>query len=140
MGILKGQMTLRRYVVHGELPEDGVASIRDAFNQNAFRPAPGVLNQEEVMGWTLQENLMEVDFLDMGRWYIEPYVVAQLRVDKKTIPSKIFQAHFKLEVKKWCAEKDYERCPGNVKNEIKDRLQAEYLSKTHPSVRNVEFC
>ena len=70
MGIIKGQLTCRRYAVLGELPEDYVAAIAKGLKQHAFRPPPAMVSQEESMGWTLFDNITETDFEQIDRWHV----------------------------------------------------------------------
>ena len=140
MGIIKGQLTCRRYAVLGELPEDYVAAIAKGLKQHAFRPPPAMVSQEESMGWTLFDNITETDFEQIDRWHVAPHVLFQLRIDKKTLPSKLFNAELQVEIKRFCESKGYEKCPKSERAAIKERLKSEYLSKTLPSVRTAEVC
>ena len=140
MGILKSALTIRRYDVIGDLPKDYLVSLLQSFEQYAFRSDRILQSKEESIGWTTIHNLLEADFSDYERWFFEPFVVAMMRVDQKSLPSNLFQAHFRQKLSNWCKENDKKTCPSRVKEEIKDNLKFEMYSKSLPKVKTVDFC
>ncbi len=140
MGIFKGNLTLRRYHVEGEVPEDFRIKYQEALQEHAFRDPASVLHQEEVVGWCMVQNLLDTDFSDRDHWLYNHYLVAGLRVDKKVLPSKLFRAHFDKRIQAWCQEHARAKAPASVRQEIKDLLEQEMLAKTLPRVSVTEFC
>ena len=140
MGLFKGALTIRRYRVMGEVPEDFRERYRDSIQTNAFHEPLSATHEGETMGWVRIQNLLDTDFTDMNRWLYNHYLVAAMRVDKKVLPAKLFNATLEKRVQQWCAEQGRERCPSKVKAELKEALTQEMLLKTLPRVQHYEFC
>ena len=51
MGIWKGALTVRRYIVAGEVPDGFRDAYLDALNDRAFREKSNLEPGEEVAGW-----------------------------------------------------------------------------------------
>lgn len=142
MGLLRGGLTVRRFRAVGDVPTDWRERYRDALQGLAFREPPGrgAKGGEELEGWVLVHNLLDTDFSDFNTWLYDPMVVFALRVDKKTLPAKLVNATVEVRVRKWCAERGVERCPGSVKREIKEALEAEWYERALPRVQTTEVC
>jgi DNA recombination-dependent growth factor C len=140
MGILKGALTVRRYHVEGDVPDDFRDVYRDAFQDHAFRERPQAMIGEEAIGWCQVHNLLDTDFSDLNRWLYNHYVLAALRVDKKMLPAKLFKAHLEKRIQAWCEANSRTKAPKSVKEEIKEALEIEMLNKTLPRVATTEFC
>ncbi|MCK6505803.1 recombination-associated protein RdgC [Myxococcota bacterium] len=140
MGILTGAVSVRRYRAVGSLPEDFRTAFGDALADHAFREPREWLPGVEAVGWCQVHNLLDTDFGDLNRWLYNQYLVAAMRVDKKSLPGKYFKAHLDKRVAAWCQEQGRPKCPGPVKADIKDQLQREMLEKTLPRVATYEFC
>lgn len=138
MGITAGALTVARFRVEGELPGGWRDIYRDRLNEFAFREPPVEQGKEEVEGWVQVHNLLDTTFDDFNRWLYNDYAVFALRVDKKRLPAKLFRATLEKECQKWCAEREVERCPATVRTEIKERIEAEWLARTLPSVSVTE--
>lgn len=140
MGILNGSLSVRRYRATGAVPEDFRTAYGDALADHAFREprewVPGV----EAVGWCQVHNLLDTDFGDINRWLYNQYLVAALRVDKKSLPGKLLRAHLDKRVAAWCEEHGRPKCPPRVKADIKEQLEREMLDKTLPRVATYEFC
>lgn len=138
MPLLKGALTGVRYLVEGT-PPDGFRDIYiEALNSNAFREPLSPLHMEEVVGWCQVHNLLDVDFTDINQWLYNNYATFALRMDKKTLPARYFQAHLKKRIDAWCKEHNRERAPSTVKQELRELLQAELLRQTLPSVATLD--
>lgn len=140
MGLFKGAMTVRRYRVIGDVPEDFRDRYRDALQSNAFRPPLNAMHEGEIVGWTRTQNLLDTDFADLNRWLFNHYLVASLRIDKKVLPAALFKAHLQKRIEEWCQGNQRERCPAKVKEELKEKLTEEMMLKTLPRVQIYEFC
>lgn len=138
MGIVGGAMTVARYRVEGDLPEHWRDVFRDRLEEFAFREPALDQGKEEVEGWTQVHNLLDAEFGDFNRWLYNDYAVFALRVDKKRLPAKLFKATVDKECQRWCAERELQRCPAQVKDDIKERIEADWLARTLPSVSVTE--
>ena len=93
----------------------GIAQMRDSFR----------LMQAKVIDLMQVHNLLDTEFLDVNRWLYNQYAVFALRIDKKVLPAKLFQAHLQKRVQGWCAAYNRERCPSKVKQELREALELE---------------
>jgi DNA recombination-dependent growth factor C len=140
MGLLTGAMTVRRFRVVGDLPPGWRDTYRDRLNAMAFREPAGRQGKEEIEGWVQVHNLLDTAFDDLNRWLYDPYAVFALRVDKKTLPAKLFRATVEKRCEAWCAERGVDRCPASVKKEIREQLEQDWLQRTLPRVAVSELC
>lgn len=140
MGILKGMMTVRRYNVLGDIPQNYGHEFHEKLQEHAFQSSSFLSGKEEIVGWTLLKNLLETDFSDIDQWLCMHYITAMMRVDKRNVPSNLFRAHFEQRCAEWCENHDKKHCPARIKEEIKDKLRFELISKSLPKVSTVEFC
>lgn len=143
MKLIKGSRTMRRYSIDGK-PDmsdpDWLTTIQNQFQMHAFENAGNNQRTEEQLGWVTGESLLDADFSRVDKWYLEPYIFAQFRVDKKTLPSNLFRALFEMRVQEWLSTNNKERIPKREKDDIRDVLSAELYAKTLPKVKVVEFC
>ncbi|MBM75459.1 MAG: hypothetical protein CMK59_08650 [Proteobacteria bacterium] len=147
MAFLKGMMTIRRYEVVGEPPKDYIERYTQALKDKCFRGSLNIAYEAEHSGWATLRNFLDTDFSDPTKWHVDGYILANFRVDKKKVPSKIFRARVQLACDEWLRaqgenpeEATTSKIPSKVRKEIKDRISTELLSKTLPSVRTVEWC
>lgn len=133
MGVLSGALSVRRYRVEGSLPE-GREALIDALNANSFRDPLSPVHKEEILGWTQIHNLLDTSFDDVNQWLYNHYAIFAMRVDKKTLPAKLFKAHLQKRQQAWCKESGRERVPAKVKEELKELLELEMLRQTLPKV------
>lgn len=133
MGVLTGSLSVRRYRVDGSLPE-GREVLIQALNANAFRDPLSPVHKEESIGWTQVHNLLDTSFDDVNLWLYNHYAVFSMRVDKKTLPARLFKAHLQKRQQAWCKESGRERVPAKVKEELKELLELEMLRQTLPKV------
>lgn len=138
MGVLKGGLTVRRYRVDGEVPEGFRASYPEFLQAYAFTEPASRTSKQERSGWVLTRNLLDTDFQELDAWLVDTWIVLQLRVDKKTLPARLFNAHLEKRVEAWCDEHNRERAPKTVKDELKEQLEFEWLQRALPSVSTTE--
>ncbi len=140
MAILSGALTVRRFRVVGDVPEGYREIYRDRLDEYAFKERPIEQGKEEQEGWVQVHNLLDNTFTDMNKWLYNNYAVFALRVDKKSLPAKLFNATVAKKAEKWCLEHGTERCPTTIKRQIKEELEEEWLKRTLPRVATTECC
>jgi len=139
MSLFKGALTARRYRVLGTPPDDFRGTYPDLLQQKAFHEPLGLTRSEEIEGWVLTQNLLDTDFSNLDRWLYNQYLAAALRVDKKTLPSRLVKAMLEKRVAAWCQEHHRERAPASVRTELKELLEDELYARALPRVAVVEF-
>lgn len=138
MALLSGGLTARRFRVPGDTPPDWRERYRDRLNAMAFREPGQRMGKEEVEGWVQVHNLLDTEFDDFNTWLYGHYAVFALRVDKKSLPAKLFNATVDKAAKAWCKDRGVERCPGPVKKEIREKLEEDWLARALPRVSITE--
>lgn len=138
MGILKGAMSVRRYRIDGEPPENFRDQYIELLERDAFREPLSPVHKEETAGWVQAHNLLDTEFGDLNRWLYNQYALFALRVDKKVLPAKLFGAHLQKRQEAWCVAQGRERVPAKVKEELRELLEEEMLRQTLPRVQVTE--
>jgi DNA recombination-dependent growth factor C len=140
MGLMSGALSVRRYRVEGQVPDDFRLSYMEALNTHAFREPGSRFSTEESSGWCRLQNLLETKFDDINHWLMNYYLVAALRVDKKVLPAKLFRARLELRLNEWCEEHGRQKAPSQVRSDLRDVLEQEMLGQTLPRVQVTEWC
>jgi recombination associated protein RdgC len=140
MAILQGALTVRRFRIVGSLPDDWRDRFRDKLEEHAFREDPTGGGKEEREGWVQIHNLLDTSFEDRDRWLYNDLILLALRVDKKALPAKLLKATLEKEQQRWCEENGRKRCPKEVREEIRDRIETAWLARALPKVSLTELC
>jgi recombination associated protein RdgC len=133
MPLLSGAMGCRRYRVLNQpdvIPRDEWLS---ALHEHRFREPPSSALGGENLGWVCLQNLCITEFTH-ERCLFSQYFAWSLRIDNKTLPSKLLSALLDLRIRDWLAETGRERIPARVKGEIKEQIELELFPRQLPSV------
>ncbi len=95
MGILSSSVSITRYKVEGKLKAPVTQTVEESLKQYAIPEIDGVASDKTV-GWTSLENPYQPDF-NGASFVFGTIFVFTLRIDKKTIPSKIIQKNYTIE-------------------------------------------
>jgi DNA recombination-dependent growth factor C len=139
MSLLNGALTVRRFRVVGADPEGWREQYRARLNENAFHEGPIEPGKEEREGWVQVHNLLDTSFDDFDRWLYNDVVLLALRVDKKVLPARLFKATLAKRVEAWCVENNTTRAPKAVREELRERLEEEWLARALPRVTVAEL-
>ncbi|QTA84639.1 recombination-associated protein RdgC [Desulfonema magnum] len=120
MGLLSASVSVTRYKVEGEFETPVLETITDGLSKNVITDIDGDI-AESVVGWTSFENPFKPDFKGSS-FVIGTYLVFSLRIDKKTVPSKIVKKHYTLEMAKQLAESGREHLSRNEKRLLKENV------------------
>ena len=140
MPILSGAMSVRRFRVVGSLPDGWRDTFRARLEEHAFKDNPIEVGKEEREGWVQIHNLLETSFEDFDKWLYNDLILLALRVDKKALPAKLLKATLEKEYANWCEVNGRKRCPKDVREEIRDRIETAWLKRALPRVQTVELC
>ncbi len=143
MKLIKGARTMRRYIVDGKPERNGqnwLTTLQHQLQSNAFVNPLNNHKADEQLGWVTAESLLQADFTQIDKWFLDPYMYAQFRIDIKSLPSNLFRAMFEMRVQEWLMVNNREKIPTREKSDIKDVLTTELLAQTLPRVKSVEFC
>jgi len=95
MGILSSSVSITRYKVEGKLKAPVTQTAEEALKQYAI-PDIDAVTSDKTVGWTSLENPYQPDF-NGASFVFGTLFVFTLRIDKKTIPSKIIQKNYTIE-------------------------------------------
>ncbi len=120
MGILSSTVSITQYRVEGKLSEPILESVATGLNKNAVEEIDNE-SSDKAIGWTCFNNPFSTDFNQIP-FLIGTYLVFSMRIDKKTIPSKIVQKHYALEMTKRLKNSGRDFLSKTEKKEIKDHV------------------
>jgi DNA recombination-dependent growth factor C len=134
MGLLSSSNSITRYRVNGHLKKPVLQTVAAGLNKNLISEIDDHASDKSV-GWTSFEKPYQPDF--SGSTYaFGSYLVFALRIDRKTIPSKVVKKHFMIESARRLAESGRQYLSRNEKQTIKDHV-VDQLNLKVPATPNV---
>ncbi len=134
MGLLSSSVSITQYRVEGKLQDPVMETVRSALKTHTIDEIDNEAS-EQVIGWTPFENPFAPDF-DKADIIIDATFVFSLRIDKKSIPGKVVQQHFNLEMARRLAESNRDFLSRAEKKLIKEQV-VNVLSTRIPATPNV---
>ena len=134
MGLLSSSVSISRYRVEGDIEEPVLETVRNGLTRNVISQIEDEYAEISV-GWTPMENAFDPDF-EKFTFSFGTYFVFSLRIDKKSVPSKIIKKYVSLEIIKKLKETHRDFLSKNEKKEIKDMV-TEKLMRQMPSTPNM---
>jgi hypothetical protein len=134
MNLLSASISITRYKVEGRLKTPVLETVAAGLKKNAVSEIDGQ-SLEKAVGWTSFEKPYQPDFSGSTYTY-GSYLVFGLRIDKKTIPSKMVKKHFMIESARRLAESGRQYLSRNEKQTIKDHV-IDRLNLKIPATPNV---
>ncbi len=92
MGILSSSISISSYHVDGNKEENIIQKVTDGLEKNSIKEIDKNAI-EKTVGWTSYNSPYKPDFKGSS-FLLGTYFVFSLRIDKKSIPSKIIKKHF----------------------------------------------
>jgi DNA recombination-dependent growth factor C len=134
MGLLSSSNSITRYRVNGHLKKPVLQTVAAGLNKNLISEIDDHASDKSV-GWTSFEKPYQPDF--SGSTYaFGSYLVFALRIDRKTVPSKVVKKHFMIESARRLAESGRQYLSRNEKQTIKDHV-VDQLNLKVPATPNV---
>ncbi len=134
MGLLSSSVSITQYKVEGKLPAPINESVLEGLKKNLIADIDNE-SEEVISGWTSFENPYKPEF-KLSEVSIGTQLVFSLRIDKKSIPSKILKKHYFTEMAKRLAETGREYLSKNEKSEIREHVKT-VLSLRIPATPNI---
>jgi len=120
MGVLSSSISITQYRVEGSIESSFMETVTDALKNNTIREIDNEPEDKSV-GWTDFQSPFKPDFEGSSFMY-GTHLLFSLRIDKKTIPSKVIAKHLKMAVAKRLEQSEREALHKNEKSEIKDEV------------------
>jgi len=132
--VLAASNSITRYRVEGRLKGPVMDTVAAGLKKNMISEIDDHVSDKAV-GWTSFEKPYQPDF--SGSTYVYgTYLVFALRIDKKTIPSKMFKKHYLIESAQRLADGGRQYLSRGEKQTIKDHV-INQLNLKVPATPNV---
>ena len=120
MGILSSSVSITQYRVEGRIAEPIIETVAKALKKFTVEDIDNE-SSDKAIGWTCFNDPFSADFDDRP-FLVGTHFVFSMRIDKKSIPAKIVQKHYALEMKKRLENSGREFLSKTEKKEIKDHV------------------
>lgn len=134
MGLLSASISVTRYRVEGKLEQPVMETVAAALKKNSISEIDDHAS-EITAGWTSFNNPYQPRF-EGSSFVFGTYLLFSLRIDKKSIPAKIIQKYFSIEVAKKTKALGRRHLSKNEKQMIKDHV-INVLSLRIPATPNI---
>jgi len=134
MGLLSSSSSMTRYRVEGELKEPVVETVTAALKKNAISEIDEHA-AEITAGWTSFNNPYQPNF-EGSSFVFGTYLVFSLRIDKKSISSKVVKKYCAVETAKKLEATGRQYLSKSEKEMIKDHV-IDMLSLRIPATPNI---
>ncbi len=120
MSLLSNALSITRYRVNGSLDDPITDAVYLGLKKNMLPDIDDVESAQSV-GWTSFQDPFTPSF-EGSSFVYGNYFVFSLRIDKKTIPSKLIQKYMAIEIAKKCQATGREFLSRNEKKMIKENV------------------
>jgi recombination associated protein RdgC len=134
MGILSSAVSITRYRVEGKIEGPVIDIVSKGLKKNAI-PEIDEEAESKAAGWTSFENPFHPNF-DGSSFVCGNLFVFALRIDRKSIPSKLLKKHLTIETSKRLAKTGRRFLSKDEKQALKDKVISD-LAIRIPSTPNV---
>jgi len=134
MGLLSASVSIVRYTVNGNIKAPILDSIAEGLHRHRIKEIDNH-PQDKIVGWTAYKNPYVADFSGSSFSY-DPYILFSMRIDKKSIPSKIVKKQFLAEVSRRLSDGSRQYISRNEKADIKNQI-VESLNIKIPATPNI---
>ena len=134
MGLISSTHSMSRYHIEGKFETAVMEEVRKGLIKNSIPKLENVY-EEISAGWTPYESPYNPDF-EKFSFIFGSYFSFSLRIDKKSIPTKLIQKHMALEIEKKKEESGRDFISKNEKAEIKETI-TDILMHKIPSIPSI---
>lgn len=134
MGLLSPSVSITQYRVEGQLPSPVNDHVTAALQKNTINEIDNDAS-EQAIGWTSFEDPYQPDF-DGARFVIDTAWVFALRIDKKSIPTKVLKKHYNMEMAKRLAASGRDYLSKTEKKQVKEHVLT-VLNTRIPATPNI---
>ena len=120
MGILSSSASVTQYHVEGKLEDPVLDTVGKGLKKNTIVEIDND-SSDKAIGWSCFTDPFSIDF-DRYTFLIGTHLVFSMRIDKKSIPNKIIQKHYHLDVRKRLENSGRDFLSNTEKKDIKDNV------------------
>jgi len=122
MGLLSSSVSINRYYVEGKVEDPVLGIVKNGLTRYAFKETDDDPS-DKITGWTSFNNHFKPDF-EGSSFVLSDYFVFSLRIDKKSISSKIIKKYLYFETLKRIEESGQRYLSANEKKLVKEHVMA----------------
>ena len=122
MGLLSSSVSINRYYVEGKIEEPVLEVIKKGLTKYSFKETDDAPS-DKTIGWTSFNNHFKPDF-EGSSFVLGDYFVFSLRIDKKSVSSKIIRKYLYFETLKRLEESGKRYLSANEKKLVKEHVIA----------------
>lgn len=134
MGLLSASASIARYRVEGKIKHPTIDTVGAALKKYAIIDIDDQPS-EQTAGWTSMQDPFNPDF-EGSRFVVGTHFVFSLRIDRKSVPPKLFQKHWTIESAKALRSLGREFLSKDEKTAIKERV-LQKLNRRMPATPGV---
>lgn len=134
MGILSSSASITRYKVEGALKSPIVETVATGLSRHAISDIADNTDKPSV-GWTSVNRPFQPEFNDLSFVFGSLFIFS-LRIDKKTIPPKLFKKHVTIETSKRLQAGGREYLSQNERKLLREEV-AQKLTQRIPAIPNI---
>ncbi len=134
MGLLSSSVSINRYYVEGKIQDPVLEVVKKGLTKYSFKET-GDTPADKIVGWTSFNNHFKPDF-EGSSFVLADYFVFSLRIDKKSVSSKIIKKYLYFETLKRLEESGRGYLSANEKKLVKEQVLAVLLLRV-PATPNV---
>lgn len=120
MGIFSSSVSITQYHVDGKLEDPIIGTVQNGLKKHAIAEIDAE-SADKAIGWTCFSDPFSTEF-DKHPFLIGSYFSFSMRIDKKSIPAKVVQKHYAMEIKKRLEASGRDFLSKSEKKEIKDHV------------------
>ncbi len=138
MGAFSGSISVTKFFVHGELPEELRTAFMRRIKLRAFRPLVVEEDADERYGWCVMGEPLD-GVLGHETVFYNSYVNLGFRLDRWRFPKAVLKAELARAEQERLAALDRERLSRAEKQELRDRIKIALKRKALPSMQHFDF-
>jgi recombination associated protein RdgC len=137
LGALAGPLTVAKFSVRGELPDDFHSTFLKAIRHRVFKPLSPDEEAEERIGWCAVSAPLDLELTHEGVFY-NSYLNLGLRIDKWRLPASVLKAELDTAIVERLAKTGKERLGKTEKDELRDRIATRLKKRLLPAMRHFD--
>ena len=134
MGLLSSSVSINRYYVEGKIQEPVLEVVKKGLTKYSFKETEDAPS-DKITGWTSFNNHFKPDF-EGSSFVVGDHFIFSLRIDKKSVSSKIIKKYLYFETLKRLAESGREYLSANEKKLVKEHVLSVLLLRV-PATPNI---
>jgi recombination associated protein RdgC len=139
MGALDGSMTVTRFYIDAQIPNDFRARYLEAIRRNAFEPLKPDSEEDKRQGWVSIYNPLDSAFKTHNDIFMNEYMCLGLRMDRWSLPTLLLKARLKEAMSAYLKSSGQERASHGQRAAIKQQVTRVMREQTIPNMKVIDM-